>query len=176
MNIYEKRVSINESLIESEVGFMLHSAGVILNEKGFLFLGESEAGKSTISQKLNVKATITNDDKNFIEFKDSAAIFYSAPVNRDRAHFATEGEKGLLTAIFLLNKEWEKESYIEKYEDKTALWPLIIRSAPFPERNELFNPYYKLVDRFLDSFNFYKFYHNLKEPLDSIITKILEVV
>ncbi len=174
MNIYEKRVAINESLIESESGFMLHSAGIIINKKGFLFLGDSESGKSTVSQKFNNNALITNDDKNFVEFKGFDTLFYSAPVNKEKPHFATEGEKGFLSAVFLLNKEWEKDSYIEKCEDKTVLWPLIIRSAPFPERNELFHPYYRLIDRFLDSSSFYKFYHNLKEPVDSVIKKILE--
>lgn len=44
-------------------GCYLHSAGVILDNKGLLFVGHSEAGKSTIASLLKDKAEILCDDR-----------------------------------------------------------------------------------------------------------------
>jgi MoaA/NifB/PqqE/SkfB family radical SAM enzyme len=47
-------------------GCYLHSAGVILNGKGLLFVGHSEAGKSTIVKMLQGRAEILCDDRNIV--------------------------------------------------------------------------------------------------------------
>jgi len=44
-------------------GCYLHSSGVILKEKGFLFVGHSESGKSTLVKMLKDKAKILCDDR-----------------------------------------------------------------------------------------------------------------
>lgn len=45
---------------------LLHSSGVILNGKGLLFVGHSQAGKSTIVKMLKEKVEILCDDRNII--------------------------------------------------------------------------------------------------------------
>ena len=47
-------------------GFYLHSAGAILNGKGLLFVGHSDAGKSTITEMLQDRAEILCDDRNIV--------------------------------------------------------------------------------------------------------------
>ncbi|MBN2320699.1 MAG: radical SAM protein [Acidobacteria bacterium] len=47
-------------------GCYLHSAGVILNGKGLLFVGHSDAGKSTIVKMLRGQAEILCDDRNIV--------------------------------------------------------------------------------------------------------------
>lgn len=47
-------------------GCMLHSSAVVLDGKGFMFVGHSEAGKSTMIKMLTGKAKILCDDRNII--------------------------------------------------------------------------------------------------------------
>jgi radical SAM protein with 4Fe4S-binding SPASM domain len=47
-------------------GCYFHSSGAILNKQGFLFVGQSGAGKSTISRLLEKKAEVLCDDRNII--------------------------------------------------------------------------------------------------------------
>jgi MoaA/NifB/PqqE/SkfB family radical SAM enzyme len=51
-------------LLADRQGCYLHSAGAILKGKGLLFVGHSEAGKSTIVEMLKGRAEILCDDRN----------------------------------------------------------------------------------------------------------------
>jgi hypothetical protein len=53
-------------LLADRQGFYLHSAAVILGEDGLLFVGHSEAGKSTISTMLKDHAELLCDDRNIV--------------------------------------------------------------------------------------------------------------
>ena len=44
-------------------GCYIHSSGVIFNDKGFLFVGHSDAGKTTMATMLKDKAEILCDDR-----------------------------------------------------------------------------------------------------------------
>jgi hypothetical protein len=55
--------------------FLIHSSGAVLRGKGFLFLGHSEAGKSTIINLLGTRAEILCDDRMIIrQWPDSFRI------------------------------------------------------------------------------------------------------
>ena len=47
-------------------GCFLHSSGVIIDDQGLLFVGHSEAGKSTTVKLLQGKGTILCDDRNIV--------------------------------------------------------------------------------------------------------------
>lgn len=47
-------------------GCIMHSLGIILNGNGYLFVGHSSAGKSTMAQILRKEAVILCDDRNII--------------------------------------------------------------------------------------------------------------
>jgi len=47
-------------------GCFFHSSAAVLNHRGLLFVGHSEAGKSTIVKMLNGKAQILCDDRNIV--------------------------------------------------------------------------------------------------------------
>lgn len=54
----------------------IHSAGFILNGKGLLFVGHSEAGKSTILKMLHEEGEILCDDRNIIrEYSGGITLF-----------------------------------------------------------------------------------------------------
>ncbi len=52
-------------------GCYIHASGVVLDGKGFLFVGHSEAGKSTIAEMLKDHAEILCDDRIIVRKKDS---------------------------------------------------------------------------------------------------------
>ena len=64
--------------------FLIHSSGVIRVEKGnrdgFLFVGASEAGKSTVAE-LSRNQIITNDEMNLIEFTNNGPVLHATPFN-----------------------------------------------------------------------------------------------
>lgn len=54
----------------------IHSSGLVINEKGFLFVGRSGAGKSTITKILGKKARILCDDRIIIrDFPEGIQIY-----------------------------------------------------------------------------------------------------
>lgn len=53
-------------LLADRQGCILHSAGVILNGKGLLFVGHSDAGKTTTTRLLEDQAEILCDDRNIV--------------------------------------------------------------------------------------------------------------
>lgn len=53
-------------VLADRAGCLLHSSGVILEGRGLLFVGHSEAGKSTMVKMLQGKAEILCDDRNIV--------------------------------------------------------------------------------------------------------------
>ena len=60
---------------------LLHGAGVIFNNKGYLFLGSSGNGKSTISKifKNNGKTIVLNDDNIVLSHSNGKIVLYGTP-------------------------------------------------------------------------------------------------
>lgn len=70
-------------LLADRQGFYLHSAGVIINGAGVLFVGHSEAGKSTITNLLidagargDMEVEILCDDRNIVRRRDDGWRVY----------------------------------------------------------------------------------------------------
>ena len=63
-------------LLADRRGCCLHSAGAILNGAGMLFVGHSEAGKSTITTLLQDHAEILCDDRNIVRWMDDGWRVY----------------------------------------------------------------------------------------------------
>jgi hypothetical protein len=86
--------------------FLIHSSGVIRElggeRDGFLFVGASEAGKSTIAS-LSPDRIVTNDEMNLIEFSPTGPILQATPFNGLFTAKETEA-KAPLRAILLLDK------------------------------------------------------------------------
>ncbi|AQA16923.1 hypothetical protein BST95_00485 [Halioglobus japonicus] len=66
--VFENFLRILSALMALELrGLLLHSAGVVINDKAYLCLGRSGAGKSTLAAKaLEAGATILSDDGNLL--------------------------------------------------------------------------------------------------------------
>lgn len=80
---------------------LIHSAGVIQRGRGFLFVGPSESGKTTVA-RLSNRYIVLNDEMNLVEFHPDGPLLISTPFN---GHFRDK-QPGTapLAAILLLEK------------------------------------------------------------------------
>ncbi len=79
--------------------FLLHSSAVSVNGSGFLFVGASGMGKSTIAE-LSRNYGVINDEMNILSPKDNKLYLHSSPFN---AYFKQKSaETSPVRAIFLL--------------------------------------------------------------------------
>lgn len=80
---------------------LVHSAGAIVDGLGYLFVGPSEAGKSTVAT-LSRDHTVLNDEMNLVEFRPEGPRLVGTPFNgffRDKTAGAAP-----LAGILLLEK------------------------------------------------------------------------
>lgn len=79
--------------------FLIHSSGVIRGGDGFLFVGASEAGKTTVAD-LSAHHQVVNDEICLIEFTPEGALLHGTPFN---GHFPRKSPGSApLRAILLL--------------------------------------------------------------------------
>jgi hypothetical protein len=94
---------------------MLHGVGIKDREKGYIFLGLSSSGKSTIAN-LSSGKNIISDDGLIVEKDNSCFSISMAPLNQSSDHIEEEEgncyRRSVLSAGFLLVKD--NKNYLEK--------------------------------------------------------------
>ncbi len=103
-------------LLADRGGIILHGSGIILKEKGFLFVGHSDAGKTTLVNLFRHHARILNDDRMIVKKEDDSFYLYGTPWHGDLSLVAPD--RVPLKAILFLNQA--KENRIEKVESLEA--------------------------------------------------------
>lgn len=98
-------------------GCFLHSSGVILGGKGLLFVGHSEAGKSTMATMLKDDAEILCDDRIIVRKNAKGFRIYGTWSHGDVPDVSANSAP--LKALFFLNKA--KENRIELIRDKREI-------------------------------------------------------
>jgi MoaA/NifB/PqqE/SkfB family radical SAM enzyme len=83
-------------------GCYLHSAGVILDNKGLLFVGHSDAGKSTIATMLKGKAEILCDDRIIVREQPEGIRIYGTWSHGDVAEVSANSAP--LNALLFLEQ------------------------------------------------------------------------
>jgi len=85
-------------------GIILHAAGAVFKERGYLFLGKSGAGKSTMAGLLAAEARITllSDDRVIVHRVNGRWMAYGTPWPGDAGIAANIGVP--LEGVFFLNK------------------------------------------------------------------------
>ncbi|MDY6968456.1 MAG: hypothetical protein SVR08_07370 [Spirochaetota bacterium] len=112
--------------------FLIHSSGVIYKNKGYLFVGPSESGKSTIAD-LSSDYHILNDEICHIGYRDSQVIISSTPFNGlYRKKYAGSA---VLESIFIL--EQAKHHKIRDVKKSIAVKLLAKEIVPPVGLNEL---------------------------------------
>ena len=92
-------------LLADREGLYLHSSGVNFNRKGLLFVGHSEAGKSTMATMLKGKAEILCDDRMIVRRHPEGFKIYGTWSHGDVPEVS--GNSAPLTAILFLEKSQE---------------------------------------------------------------------
>ena len=103
-------------LLADRDGIILHGSGIILKEKGYLFVGHSDAGKTTLVKIFHHHAKILNDDRMIVRKEDDGFCLYGTPWHGDLSLVAPD--RVPLEAIFFLNQA--KENKVEKTEGLEA--------------------------------------------------------
>lgn len=91
-------------------GFFLHSCGAILNDKGFIFVGHSEAGKTTIASMLKGKAEILCDDRIIVRKAKDVFKIYGTWSHGDLPDVSSGSAP--IKAVFFLEKSDKNEAIL----------------------------------------------------------------
>ena len=97
-------------LLADRSGIILHGSGLIFKEKGYLFVGHSDAGKTTLVKIFHHHARILNDDRMIVRKENNSFYLYGTPWHGDLSLVAPD--RVPLKAIFFLNQA--KENRIER--------------------------------------------------------------
>ncbi len=92
-------------LLADRSGIILHGSGIILKKKGFLFVGHSDAGKTTLVKIFRHYAKILNDDRMIVRKEGSRFYLYGTPWHGELSLVAPD--RVPLKAIFFLNQAEE---------------------------------------------------------------------
>lgn len=85
--------------LKSKTAYLIHSAGVTTEGRGFLFVGASGTGKSTVAG-LSDSYGVVNDEMNIISLEPEGIWLHKSPFN---AYFkAKNGAPAAVRAVFIL--------------------------------------------------------------------------
>lgn len=108
-------------------GVMLHACGIDDRGYGYLFLGNSGHGKSTIARLWSEnQATVLNDDRIIVREKNGELLMYGTPWAGD---FKELSSKGLPIRKLFFLRHGEKNSVVPKNNAEAVLM-LLIRCFP----------------------------------------------
>jgi len=103
-------------LLADRGGIILHGSGIIFKEKGYLFVGHSDAGKTTLVKIFQDHAKILNDDRVIVRKENDRFYLYGTPWHGELSLVAPD--RVPLEAILFLNQA--KENRIERTEGLEA--------------------------------------------------------
>lgn len=104
-------------------GCIIHSLGIILDGNGYLFVGHSDAGKSTMARMMKQNgALILCDDRNIIRKKDDNYILSGTWSHGDVPDVSSQTAP--LKAIFFLNQS--DGNFLEPVQDEMAVFQSLL--------------------------------------------------
>jgi hypothetical protein len=122
-------------LLANRQGIMFHSAGAILNGKGVLFLGRSEAGKTTtvrqlvkIGEKFNYQTSILCDETNIVRnTEDGLKLFGTWSHGEEKI---VSPHSAFLESIFVLKQS--QENWVEPLSDQNQKMSIFLETLYRP--------------------------------------------
>ena len=150
----------------------VHCAALVKNEKGYLFLGDSGAGKSSLAQTCEGSIVISDDSPILCKQNGDYLVFPSPYHQMDSLKGldkAVVGRSARVEGLYFLTKD--NRIYLEDMSKKEAV-SLIIK------RHILFFPYLSaeaksaLFDFFIEACNKIP-YHNLHFPLGACVWDVI---
>ncbi len=109
-------------LLAYRQGCIIHSLGIILDENGYIFVGHSNAGKSTMAGIMKKGAEILCDDRNIIRKQNNIFQLFGTWSHGDVPDVSANCAP--LKAIFFL--EQSKDNSLEKINDKKRIFRTLL--------------------------------------------------
>lgn len=103
-------------------GFLLHSAGVAIGEKGYIFCGPHQTGKTTISRLAPGNSTLLSDDLILIRKINRSYLVYGTPFYGD---LPQTGENVCVQTESLLFPKKDKTVYLQRLDPVRSLSSLL---------------------------------------------------
>jgi hypothetical protein len=111
--------------------FLIHSSGVVRNGAGFLFVGASGSGKTTIA-RLSTGEQILNDEICLVALADNPTYLYSTPFNGffiDKV----EGRAPLKAVFLLVQREAHRVLPVTESEAIAAIFQQVVPPVTLDE-------------------------------------------
>lgn len=109
-------------LLAYRQGCIIHSLGIILDRNGYIFVGHSDAGKSTMAEIMKKGAEILCDDRNIIRKQNNIFQLFGTWSHGDVPDVSSNSAP--LKAIFFL--EQSKDNSLEKIKDKKRIFKTLL--------------------------------------------------
>lgn len=146
-------------LISQKKGFILHASATKINERAVLFLGRSEAGKSTSARLLKSKYNILEDDRVFIKKSNGKYLFFHSVFINKNSRYKRDDSGYPLDRLFFIKKA--DFFRVKRISDKSTIINLL--SDQLIKPNEGNNTTVKNLLQFVDNFNEFYFMHFKKD-------------
>lgn len=120
INIFQLLFIIREivlQLLEENQGFILHASSCLINKEGYLFLGSSGAGKSTIINLIKNKKVILSDDQIIVKRERGKYYLYQTPF-LEKNQYQKSFRRYRLGKIFFIVKDKKKKIMKLKKDEK----------------------------------------------------------
>ena len=99
-------------------GCFLHSGGVVLNGKGLLFVGHSEAGKSTTMSLLQGRGEVLCDDRNIVRRQPGGGFRVYGTWSHGTVPVVSSADAPLAAILFLRQS---RHNRIARLSDRSAI-------------------------------------------------------
>jgi hypothetical protein len=114
-------------LLAQRGGLLLHACGIKDGERGYLFTGHSTHGKSTIARLWKEQATVLNDERIVLRWRDGRFWIFGTPWNGEYHELSPEGVP-LGKVLFLQHAKSNRLSRVEGGAKASTM--LLARSFP----------------------------------------------
>lgn len=151
-------------------GCMFHSSGVLLKNKGFLFLGHSGYGKSTISRMLAAKGgKIICDDRAIVRKNQGGILMYGSWCHGKEPIFSAESS--LLNGIFFIAPS-DNNKILRSEDSKYNIYQLISFIIKPMVTRQWWNSNFGLIESIAKKIPCYHLWFDKKGEIADLIKKL----
>ena len=159
-------------ILADRQAFILHSAGMIINNHGFLFAGHSDAGKSTIISLLKHKGQILCDDRNVIRCWPQNNIRVYGSWSHGDVQELSSNEAPLKAICFI---EQSKNNELIIIQDKKDIMRRLILLTIKPMvTKDWWEKIFTIYDKIVENTPFYILRFNKHDSLEQIMTQLID--
>ena len=163
--------SVCQTLLAKNKGLIMHASASLVNDHAYVFMGDSGAGKSTITklisssfQPLADDSIILKEHGNILK-KEGQYVFYQVPSPEKNAWIIKSSQSYPLGKIFFLHQS--KENKIVKIEDPEEVKEKFLKQL-HTEEDDVKNQLKTVLGVAAQKNLFYDLHFNLNDPKEVI--------